>query len=293
MGTSGRSDGPSTGTPLVPSWLEDTTIAEPPPALGEERPPDQVVPQEVPQIPVPPRQPLPAIPPAPPPDRFRRARTNFTRFASSGGSNTRALRRAVGDYVRSGTGGSRNATRRMAVQRASANVVLGLIRDIQRDGVPATLRRLNLEALSGRPLEEVFTGLTEVVCGDGGTIDEGIAFDAWLETIAALGPLGGADPAVLTPEQMREIFLAFVARSIEGRLLQDLGANGLKVARDVVAIEAFEEQLGDYIQGSVRDSFAGDLSDPASLTNRQIKDLVDRTYLDAWELLLTLGDAEQ
>jgi len=289
MGTAGRSDGPNPGTPLIPSWLDDAP-AGPPPAAPPEAPPGGE-PPPVPQPPASSPGPLPPMPPPPPPDRFRAARSNFTRFASSGGSNGRSLRRAARDYVRFGTGGSRNATRRMGASRTAARGVLGVFRDFQRDGVNATLRRLNLGDLVGRPLEEVFTGLTEVVCRDGGSIDEGIALDAWLETVAEVEDLNVTDPAALTPEHMRDIFLAFIARTIEGRLLQDVGANGLKVAADLAAIEAFERQLRDYIRRSVRDSFASNISRPASLTDRQIQEIVDRTYQDAWELLVAWGDA--
>ena len=179
----------------------------------------------------------------------------------------------------------------MGASRNAARGVLGVLRDFQRDGVNATLRRLNLGDLVGRSFEDVFTGLTDVVCGDGGSIDEGIALDAWLETVAELQDLDVIDVTALTPDQMRDIFLTFIARTIEGRLLQDIGANGLKVAADLAAIEAFEGQLRDYIRRSVRDSFSGDLSTLSSLTERQIQTIVDRTYQDAWELLVTWGDA--
>jgi len=290
MGTSGRSDGPNPRTPLVPSWLDDSPAAPPEGAPAPEPTPPEGAPP-IPQVPAQPALPLPPMPPPPPPDRFRAARSNFSRFASSAGSDGRSLRRAARDYVRSGSGGSRNATRRMGASRNAARGVLGVIRDFQRDGLNATLRRLNLGDLIGRPLEEVFTGLTDVVCRDGGSIDEGIALDAWLETVADLEDLNITDPAALTPEQMRDIFLTFIAHTIEGRLLQDIGANGLKVAADLAAIDAFENQLRDYIRRSVRDSFSSDINTPASLSDRQIQDIVDRTYQDAWELLVTWGDA--
>lgn len=289
MGTSGRSDGPNPGTPLVPSWLDDAP-AGPPPAAPPE-PPPAGEPPPLPSVPAAAPGPLPPMPPPPPPDRFRAARSNFSRFALSGGSDRRSLRRAARDYVRSVAGGSRNATRRMGASRNTARGVLGVLRDFQHDGVNATLRRLNLGDLVGRPLEEVFTGLTDVVCADGGSIDEAIALDAWLETVADMDDLGVADAAALTPEQMGDIFVAFIAHSIEGRLLQDIGANGMKVAADLAAVEAFERQLRDYIRRSVRDSFASDISNPASLTDHQIGEIVDRTYRDAWELLITWGDA--
>ncbi|MEX1138044.1 MAG: Qat anti-phage system associated protein QatB [Bacteroidota bacterium] len=231
------------------------------------------------------------MPPPPPPDRFRAARSNFSRFVSSGGNDGRALGRAVRDYVRSGTGGSRNATRRMGASRNAARGVLRVLRDFQREGVNAILHRLNLGDLVGRPLEEVFAGLTDVVCPDGGSIDEGIALDAWLETVADLEDLNVTNLPALTPERMREIFLIFIAHTIEGRLLQDIGANGLKIAADLGAIDAFENQLRDYIRRSVRDSFSSDIRNPAVLSDSHIQAIIDRTYQDAWDLLAMWGDA--
>lgn len=285
MGTSGRSGGPSSQTPLVPSWLEPAAPPAPPdggaaPERGPNPHPD-------------PRQPLPPIPPSPPPGRFKSARTNFSSFARSGGRDVRALRRAVGQYARSGTGGSGNATRRMGASRATASLALGVLRDFQRDGVVETLRRLDLADLVGRPLEDIFIGLTDTVCGDGGSIDEGIAREAWLETVAELHELHVANPADLTPDDMRTIFLTFVAHSIVGRLLQDIGANGFKFAGDLADVEAFDEQLRSYIRRSVEDSFSGDLTAPAALSDEQIGRVVDQTYREAWDLLQLQGDAAE
>jgi hypothetical protein len=181
----------------------------------------------------------------------------------------------------------------MGASRVTARGVLGVLRDFQRDGVTPTLRRLNLAELVGRSLEDVFIGLTDVICGDGGSIDEGIAREAWLETIAQLDGLDVTDPAALSPDQMGGIFLAFIAHSVVGRLLQDIGAKGFKFAADLAGIAAFEAQLKSYIRRSVRDSFSGDLATPAALSDRQIRTIVDRTYQDAWDLLVAQGDAER
>lgn len=286
MGTSGSSGGPNPSTPLVPSWLDDgpgTVAPEGDGAhpAGDNKPPDPGQPP-----------PLPPLPPPPPPDRFRGARRNFSAFAGSGGSDGRALHRAIRDYISSGTRGSGNATHRMGASRATARGVLSVFRDFQRDGFKPTLTRLNLGDLAGRPLEDVFIGLTDVVCGDGGSIDEGIAREAWLETIAELEGLEVTDSAAFSPDQTRDIFLAFIAHSVVGRLLQDIGTNGFKFAADLAGIAAFDAQLKSYIRRSVRDSFSGDLAAPATLSDRQIRTIVDRTYEEAWDLLVAQGDTE-
>jgi hypothetical protein len=179
----------------------------------------------------------------------------------------------------------------MGASRVAARSVLGVFRDFQRDGVAASLRQLNLADLAGRSLQDVFLGLTDVVCQDGGSIDEGIARDAWLETVADLDAFAAADADTLTAEQMRDAFISFIAHTIEGRLFQDIGARGFKFAADLAAIESFERQLRRYIRRSVRDSFSGDLTAPSTLSNRQISTIVDRSYDEAWDLMVTFGDA--
>ena len=119
-----------------------------------------------------------------------------------------------------------------------------------------------------------------------------IARDAWLETVAELDNFGIADMGALTPEQMQEVFMAFIAHSIETRLFQQIGANGFRVAADLDAIDTFETQLKDYIRRSVRNSFSGDMNRLNGLADQQIRDMVDQTYREAWELLVVWGDAE-
>ena len=80
--------------------------------------------------------------------------------------------------------------------------------------------------------------------------DEGIALDAWVETVVDFDEIGIDDIAILTVSQMQEVFLAFVSHSIENRVFQDIGANGLKIAADLAAIEAFEAELRSYIRRS-------------------------------------------
>ena len=296
MGTSGSSSGPGGKTPLVPSWLGDTPASplpggdnNAPFADGAGADPGEGDTGGVPDTPTP----LPPIPPTPPPARFQRARRSFSAFAGSGGTDRRALGRAGRDYVRSGTGGGRNATLRMGAARIAASEALSVFRGFQRDGTDATLHRLNLGNLVGRRAEDLFLGLTDVICPNGGPIDEGMARDAWLETVADLDDLGVEDTTTLTAGQMQEIFLTFMAHTIEARLFQDIGVNGLKIAVDLAAIEAFEAEFRSYIRRSVRDSFSSDLSGLATLSNRQITTIVNRTYEEAWDLLVIWGDAEE
>lgn len=300
MGTSDTSKGPGSNSSLVPTWPNGSD-ADPLPGGNDAAQGDgndaaqgdgggtggqggQGEQEDTASRPV--------IEPAPLPARFQSARRNFSYFAKSGGNDLGALRRAVRDYVRSGTCGSKKAMLRMGTSRVAANRTLGVLRGFRRGGVDAMLRGLNLKNLAGHPAAEIFLGITDVICREGGSIDEGIARDAWLETIAEMDQLGIEELDSASSEQSQEVFLSFIAHAIKTRLFQDIGAKGLQMAEDLDAFEAFEARFLDYIRRSVRDTVAPDLSRLAELSDTKIRNTVDETYRNAWNLLEVLGDTE-
>ena len=181
----------------------------------------------------------------------------------------------------------------MGASRVAAGGMFNVLQGFQRDGIDTTLRRHNLENLVGRPIVDVFLGLTDVICPDGGSIDEGIARDAWLETIADLDQLGIENLGGLSTEELQEVFLTFAAHAIEKRLFQDVGTNGFRMAADLSAVEAFEAQLHDYIRRAMRDAFSSDLTDLPNLSDQYISSIVDETYQNAWDILNAWGDIKE
>ncbi|MCR5881240.1 Qat anti-phage system associated protein QatB [Phenylobacterium sp. J367] len=119
---------------------------------------------------------------------FRSARIAFNQFARTG--NRDALARGVSRYVRDGVGGSGRAARRMGEARAAAGRLLGVVRDVARDGAAEALRRVDLAGLAGRPAEDVLLSLLEVICPPGGSLDEAIARQGMLEAIDSLAEEG-------------------------------------------------------------------------------------------------------
>lgn len=214
MGTSSSYGGPGGATPLVPSWVDDHGAASPAalPAevgapVGEPTPADTT---SVPDLTVP--QPLP------PPGRFAGPRGNLTRFANSGGIDRRSLGRAVSGYVAGASGGAALAARRMGASRRAAARLLGFLSDARAHGVPAALRALDLDALVGSTAEEIFLGLADFVCPNGGTVDDGIAREAFIETIVQLADDGIDDLTALTTDQMQTVFEIYATHAIEARL---------------------------------------------------------------------------
>ena len=229
---------------------------------------------------------------------FTGARTAFTRFSKNGSSST--LGSALASYVggggggrssggrSGGGGGARRSAQRMGASRASGAKLLGVVRDFQAIGPVETLRRLDLESMADRPASEVFLAMLEFLCPPGGAIDEAISRQAMLEAIGNLDRDAPTVFAELAPEQLREFFLDFVALSIEGRVIADIGAHGIALSPDVAAVERTHEQLHDFIEGCCRVHLSGLLTGLEALSSHDVEQRSNEIYEAAFSLI---GDA--
>ncbi|MBV9877724.1 MAG: hypothetical protein JO025_23560 [Verrucomicrobia bacterium] len=288
MGTSTPFGGPGGGTPIVPSWIDDAETGLPSEGL-----PDNDAPVEPnPEGTVPP---APVVPPIPPPaanDRFTAARNSFSRFARSGGNDRASLGRAVSNYVSTSSGGSRSAAHRMGASRTAGARLLGFLSGASANGTREALRALNLESLAGRPIEEVFLGLADYICPDGGTIDEGIAREAFIETIAELAENGITDIDGLNADQIQTIFELYATHAIEARLCNDIGTKAITLPADPAAAQRVQAQLLDFIRRGVSDALTFARTTMQTLTADRVLAFVTGVYEQAFSILQTLGDAE-
>lgn len=286
MGTSATFGGSKRG--LVPSWVDDppsTPVNAPDGevSVGSDSGGDGDAGGETP---VPPAA-YPPLTSAPVGSGLAVARGSLTRGART--SDSRAIRRGAGQYV-SASGGGRSAARRMTSARATAGGIAGLARNFATKGPAEALRSFNLERLAGAPAIEVFVVLTDALCPPGGTIDEAIARDAMLETIAALAADGIGNFDEMTPEDLQEFFIGVVSRSIEGKILNEVGTNSIRVSPDITAVERTQRMLHDFVDGCVRDMFAASGSRLADISNQQIDGFVSHLYEAAFDLMQTLGE---
>ncbi|WP_310794410.1 Qat anti-phage system associated protein QatB [Roseovarius sp. SCSIO 43702] len=297
MGTSNAFGGASGGTPLVPSWLDgdgdgeaggDAPDGDGAPADGGDDDAPDVTPSGPPAAPAD----RPPVVLAPTNDRFRSARSNFTRFAGSGGSDRRSLGRAVSQYVSRSAGGAGSAARRMGSSRNTASGLLGFLGNARANGAQEALRSLNLESLAGRPVEEIFAGLADYVCPDGGSIDEGIARDAFIETIADLADAGITDIDGLTSGQIQTVFELYASHTIEARICNDIGTRVVTMPADARTVESIESQLSEFIQRGVSDAVNASGVDIGALSQDQVSSFVDSVYEAAFEMLEALGESE-
>jgi hypothetical protein len=308
MGTSNSYGGPGGGTPLIPSWLggggggmgsgggspPGPQPAAPPPGpqfqpgpRPSARPQPGAGPPPVPAAPS-----LPAIPAPGAGNRFGTARNNYSRFARSGGDDRKSLGRAVSNYVSTASGGSRAAAQRMGASRVAGSGLVRFLSDAAANGPREALRALSLDNLAGRPIEEVFLGLADYVCPDGGTIDEGIARDAFIETIAELAENGITNIDGLTSDQMQTIFELYATHAIESRLCNDIGAKSITMPANTSAAVRVQTQLLDFVRRGVSDALTRARSAMQALTPERVLGFVTGIYEQAFAILQTLGDAE-
>ena len=125
----------------------------------------------------------------------------------------------------------------------------------------------------------------------GEAVDEAIARQAMLETIGDMAEAGIGIFDTLTPDQMGEFFLDFVARSIEGRVMADLGGRGVTLPDSVAAVENAQAQLHDFVTGCTRGQLAGRLDGVERMSDRDIEVVVNQIYEAAFELVAAAGEA--
>lgn len=285
MGTSNSNSGPGGNNPLIPSWLSGDGGDGPAP------PPDGPPPDGPPPVPPsPPDRPSPAPPPEP--KRFQAPRTNLSRFASSGGSDRASLGRAISQYVSNASGGAGKAAQRMGASRRTGANLLGFLSDARARGAREALRALDLERLAGRPIEEIFSGLADYICPEGGSIDEGIAREAFIETIVDLSQSGITNLDALTVDQMQTVFELYATHAIEARICNDIGMKVITLPANVRDVERVQTQLRDLIRRGVSDALTTMRGTIESLTPERVLGFVDEVYESAFSILQGLGDAE-
>ena len=231
--------------------------------------------------------PLPPLPKPAPSGGFRSSRIKFNSFATT--RDKTSLRSSLSKYVSKGTGGGRTATRRMGSSIPSVSNAIGFAQGVARDGIEKTLSKLGLGNLVGQPAEQALAVLTDVICPPGGPIDQAIAREAWDEAVLELTELDIGDIKDVTAEQWQSLIIDFISRTIEARVINDVGAKGISLPQDVQAIDQLQTDLHEIILGAVTDAVGDKLNVGQTIDQKEIQgmvtDIYDRsfTYLEGLE----------
>lgn len=281
MGTSNPYSGPASG--LVPDWVDGVDAGMGADGDGASDGDDGDGSAETDQGQEPGQQPGQADAPATgPAGDFQYSRGQFTRFTNGGGR--KALGRALKGYV-SSAGGGAGASRRMPSSTRVASGVAGLASTFANEGAVEALARFNLQNLAGRPAAEVLESVADVICPDGGTIDEAIARDSMLEAIA---DLAADDPGAfdeLTPEQLNDFLCDVISRSIVTKILNEIGTNALHGSASDADFREAEQITRDYTDGRVKDALGSRFAPGSQPTQPEIDTSISEVFADALDML--------
>ena len=282
MGTSGSFGGSKTG--LVPSWVNDAPTN--PAGVPDSAPGDGAGGPDGPAVPASPAA-YPPIPKPLPGVSLQSARKNITRGARN--SDGAPIKRGASQYV-SSRGGGHGAARQMKSSKTAVGGIARFANSFVNEGPTETLKKFNLARLAGAPASEVFVALTDMLCPPGGTIDESLARDAMLETIVDLTTAGIGDFDALTSQDLEEFFMGVISRSIEGKILNEVGANSIRLPESIDDVWRAQRILHEFVHGCVQDRFNASGKSLAQLSGKEVDDFVSDLYSAAFDLMKTLGE---
>lgn len=124
-------------------------------------------------------------------------------------------------------------------------------------------------------------------------MDEGIARDAFIETIADLAENGITDFDSLTPDQMQTIFELYATHAIETRVCNDIGMKAITLPADAAQAASVQKQLLDFVRRSVSDALTQARAAMQALTPARVFGFVTRVYEQAFAILQTMAETEE
>lgn len=243
MGTSASSRGSNKNQPLVPAWADDQ-----------------------------PDQPLPT----PEPLRFRAFRTSFGKALSGGDSDE--LKRALGHFARTATGGNAVGPRRFGNVYSAGGDLYSALRGVA-DGqaVPG----LDTNQFLGRSTDFFAQALGQLLAGDSADADR--INRAVQEAVAEVLDLNQAfDPAVLTDDVIAELMSEFLSQSVFQVIVEEAGGAWDRAPDEQKSADC-ERSLLDLIRVVVEKSLLKRLNGgKTSFTKAEIKDFMREATRTAW-----------
>jgi len=214
MGTSGSSNGPSSGVPFDPPWLDDIELPQP----GDGNSQDDQMPNDTE-----PGDEQPANPPeVAPPRRFANARRALGYFARTGSEDS--FRRAVGNYSRTGMGGAGSTANRMRTSARTGANAFGFLQaarektDAAINNWVADLTTRNASALE--IIDEIVRQTTPV----GGSQDEAATRESMAQAMEdLLAKYPDIDLLKLADDNIWELIESFLGYEAFYRLTLDIG----------------------------------------------------------------------
>jgi hypothetical protein len=213
VGTSASSSGPGSNVSFDPPWLNDIPVG----GGGEGADTDgdaTGVPSAAP-APVP----IPGVAPA---KRFNAARQGLNAFARSG--DTDALRRAGGNYSRTGMGGAKAVASRMRTSTKAAAGLGSFLQAARTRSDPAVNAWVDALRATNPSAQTVIDAIVGQILPQGGSLDEEAAKDAMALALSELTTLdSGVDLLALEDAQIWTLIQLYLGHEAFNRMYVDIG----------------------------------------------------------------------
>jgi len=244
MGTSQSSKGPSSNVSLVPPWADDQ-----------------------------PQQPLPV----PTPCRFKQFRRSITEYAKTGDRDH--LKKALGNYARTSTGGANVAVRRFGNIIKAGGSLLGLLNTGQTQPNEPSL---SLNQLSGKNLEEAISIIADTLTpinGDGERIRTSIN-NALVDSLDGTTEI---NTSIVTDDILISVLINYLTENIYLDVMLNSG-NSLNNAKTIPEKVKIENDLHEFIKVLTDAKVASKLNNNIrSFSISQIIGLQRQIIIEVWQ----------
>lgn len=229
MGTSASSNGPASGVPFIPNWLEDIEDIEILEDLNiEVEKNTEIAPQR----------------------RFQKAKVNLSGFVKKG--EVSKLKDSLGSYSKKGMGGSGKFALRMMHSAIIAenifNAFSSLINQEEKSLDELIIEYENSE----QSLYSFIDSIANYICKTEGSIDENSSKDSLVLALSELfGEYDDLDIKKLTDTQIWELISSYLVYEINSRIQLDIGQcfdNGNIPLNERVKRKS---EMFDYIESEV------------------------------------------
>ncbi|MDM1021869.1 hypothetical protein QSV37_16445 [Acinetobacter sp. VNK23] len=244
MGTSTSSKGPGSKSPLVPSWADND---------GQGPGNNQLE------------------------QRFRGFRAALGQAASTGGGNTDTLKKALGHYAKSATGGKSNGARRFSSMISGGGTLFDTLRSLQSG---TDTNSLNISDLQGQPVDVVIDKIIESIIDVNGDSERIRA--AMNEALAeALDGLSTFDFSKITDDIIVDMMINYLTQCIFEQIILD-SKTAFDKADTPEKVEMVESSLLELIKTSVDLNFGSHLENISTLTKQDIETIQKNAIQDIW-----------
>ncbi|UIK06605.1 hypothetical protein [Neorhizobium galegae] len=244
MGTSASAKGSGPKQPMVPPWGDDD-----------------------PGTPVPPA----------PPKRFQAFRTSFGKYLKGGEGSD--LRRSLGHYARTSTGGNAVGPRRFGSVYTTGGQLYDVLNSLAGDGTAAAEQGLSQASLAGQPLDVVCQRLAEALAPENGDSDRIRAAidEAMLEVLGD----GDFDPTQLDAETINRVLGEYLSQSVFQEIVEEVGGSWANAPDEQRTAEA-EADLLEVIRVVVDKNLGPRLADAGNMTKSDVHRFMREAVTEVW-----------